>query len=107
MLIAENIMDHFATVCDVSGDEIRRKNMYKSGDIVPFGMTLNESDSGTWHVPDMWDRLYGKLDVSLRRSQIEEFNAKHQWTKRGLSVLPTKFGIAFTAKYMNQVRSNY
>ena len=105
MLIAENIMDHFATVCGVSGDEIRRKNMYKSGDLVPFGMTLGESDSGTWHVPAMWDRLYSKLDVSLRRSQIEKFNAKHQWVKRGLSVLPTKFGIAFTAKYMNQVRS--
>ncbi len=30
------------------------------------------------------------------------FNAAHKWTKRGLAIVPTKFGIAFTATFMNQ-----
>ncbi len=30
------------------------------------------------------------------------FNAAHRWTKRGLALVPTKFGIAFTATFMNQ-----
>lgn len=107
MVIAEHIMDHFAVVCRVSGDEIRRANMYKAGDLVPFGMTIGEQDSGAWHVPAMWDRLYSRLDVQSRRKRIDQFNAKNKWIKRGLAVVPTKFGIAFTAKYMNQVRIVY
>ena len=103
MVIAEHVMDHFATVCGMSGDDIRRANMYKPGDVVPFGMTIGETDSGAWHVPIMWDRLYRNLEVPLRRTQIDEFNRSNRWLKRGLAVVPTKFGIAFTAKYMNQV----
>jgi xanthine dehydrogenase/oxidase len=74
--------------------------MYKNGDTLPFGMVLGEQSSGKWNVPTMWDRLYEELGIPDRRTQIDEFNAKSKWTKRGLSVIPTKFGIAFTAKYM-------
>jgi len=55
-----------------------------------------------WNIPSMWDRLYTELGVPARRAAIEDFNSKHKWLKRGLSLVPTKFGIAFTAKYMNQ-----
>jgi hypothetical protein len=34
--------------------------------------------------------------------QVREFNANNRYRKRGLAVSPTKFGIAFTAKFMNQ-----
>lgn len=50
----------------------------------------------------MWDRLEKEVDWKARRKAVDEFNAKHKWVKRGVSMVPTKFGIAFTAKYMNQ-----
>ena len=100
MTVAEHIMDHLATACNISGDELRRSNMYKIGDPVPFGMIIGESDGGKWNVPTMWDRLFKELDIPSRRAQIDEYNSKNKWTKRGLSLIPTKFGIAFTAKYM-------
>lgn len=28
--------------------------------------------------------------------------AAHRWRKRGLAVVPTKFGISFTTKFLNQ-----
>lgn len=102
MVIAEHVMDHLATACGISGDLLRRSNMYKTGDHAPFGMVLGEEDGGKWNVPAMWDRLYEEVDVAHRRKHIAEFNAKSKWVKRGLSFTPTKFGIAFTAKYMNQ-----
>lgn len=37
-----------------------------------------------------------------RRAEIEEFNKKHKYRKRGISMVPTKFGIAFTALFLNQ-----
>ena len=102
MAVAEHVMDHLAVACGTSLDALRRQNMYEVGDAVPFGMIIGESDSGRWNVPSIWDRLYSELDVKHRRDHIKEFNAKHKWLKRGLSFIPTKFGIAFTAKYMNQ-----
>lgn len=99
MAVVEHVIDHLAVASKVPGDILRRSNMYKPGDCTPFGMVIGGS-SGKWNVPTMWDRLYTEMKVPERRAQIEEFNGKNQWLKRGLSFIPTKFGIAFTAKYM-------
>ena len=62
---------------------------------------MGEEFAGQWNVPKMWDRLYNELDVPSKRRAIDEFNSKNKWKKRGFSITPTKFGIAFTAKFMN------
>ncbi|KVI09438.1 [2Fe-2S]-binding [Cynara cardunculus var. scolymus] len=36
------------------------------------------------------------------RSEVEEFNLNNRWKKRGIAMVPTKFGISFTTKFMNQ-----
>lgn len=95
-------MDHLALACRVSGEDFRRANMYNEGDSTHFGTVLGEKASGKWNVPSMWDRLQSEVKLSQRRAEIDEFNAKNKWAKRGSSLTPTKFGIAFTAKYMNQ-----
>lgn len=33
---------------------------------------------------------------------MDDFNKTHKWKKRGLSIIPTKFGISFTALFLNQ-----
>jgi xanthine dehydrogenase/oxidase len=33
---------------------------------------------------------------------VDAFNKENRWKKRGLSVTPVKFGMSFTAKFMNQ-----
>jgi xanthine dehydrogenase/oxidase len=95
-------MEHLALCCHVPVHILRRSNMYKDGDHTHFGMIIGESDSGEWNVPAMWDRLDKELDIPSRRALVDDFNSQHKWLKRGLSMIPTKFGIAFTAKYMNQ-----
>lgn len=102
MAVTEHILEHLAVASGVSFDSIRRDNLYKDGDHLPSGMILGEKYSGKWNVPHMFDRMYKELDVAHRRAHIEEFNAKSKWVKRGLAFIPTKFGCAFTAKYMNQ-----
>jgi xanthine dehydrogenase/oxidase len=37
-----------------------------------------------------------------RAASIKEFNRQNRWRKRGMAMIPTKFGISFTAKFMNQ-----
>jgi hypothetical protein len=35
--------------------------------------------------------------------QVEEFNRGSRYRKRGIAITPTKFGISFTTKFLNQV----
>ena len=47
--------------------------------------------------------LQESASVDDRRKAVVVFNKEHRYRKRGLSAIPTKFGISFTAKFMNQV----
>ncbi len=94
----EHIIEHLAAECNVCPEEIRRQNMYEDFQSTPFGMVLDEMQSGKWNVPKMWDKLCDELDISSRREEIKAFNSKNKFSKRGMAVIPTKFGIAFTGK---------
>ena len=100
MVVVEHVVDHLALACKVPAERLRRNNFYKIGQATPFGMVIGES--GKWNVPAMWDRIAKEVNTSARRKDINEFNDRNQWLKRGQAIVPTKFGIAFTAKYMNQ-----
>ena len=102
MAACEHVMEHLAVACNVPMEQFRRSNMYKNGETTHFGAVMGSQTLGKWNVPTIWDRLYRELDIPCRRAEVEKFNAKNKWLKRGIALLPTKFGIAFTAKYMNQ-----
>lgn len=40
-----------------------------------------------------------------RRAAAVEFNKANRFRKRGLALIPTKFGISFTTMFLNQVRT--
>jgi xanthine dehydrogenase/oxidase len=37
-----------------------------------------------------------------RKQAVELFNGNNRWKKRGIAYVPVKFGMSFTAKFMNQ-----
>ncbi|XP_075638351.1 uncharacterized protein LOC142610419 [Castanea sativa] len=41
-------------------------------------------------------------DFLNARKEVNQFNVNNRWRKRGIAIVPTKFGISFTAKFMNQ-----
>ena len=76
---------------------VRRSNLYSEGDETHFNQALEN-----WNVPRCMDEIYESADVEERLQRVEAFNSAHRFRKRGLEVVPTKFGISFTAKFMNQ-----
>lgn len=98
----EHVLDHLANKCGISGEQIREQNLYSNGQTTPFGMIMGEKCAGKWNVPKMWKLQYDELNYEARKQAIADFNAKHKYKKRGMCLLPTKFGIAFTTKFMNQ-----
>ncbi|KAG7364579.1 xanthine oxidase [Nitzschia inconspicua] len=97
----EHVIEHLAVACNVHKDDLRRANMYTADQSTHFGMLVGQT-SGKWNVPSIWDRMVTELKIPHRRREIDKFNTKHKWLKRGAALIPTKFGIAFTAPHMNQ-----
>jgi len=48
------------------------------------------------------DRVARKTNYSALRCELDDFNETHASVKRGAAIFPVKFGISFTASFMNQ-----
>ena len=51
----------------------------------------------------LWSEALAKADVTRRRAEVDAFNAANRWTKRGLALLPTMYGVNFPVNMLNQV----
>lgn len=97
MFIAESFMSEVADRLGMSVDKLRQINMYKPLEPTHFNQPLTD-----WHVPLMYEQVRSESGYDSRRAAAEAFNASHRWRKRGLALIPTKFGISFTALWFNQ-----
>lgn len=97
MFISETYMEEIADHLGMSVDELRKINMYEAGEQTHFKQELKD-----WYVPLMYEQVREESDFDRRRKEVDEFNKKSKWKKRGLSMIPTKFGISFTALFLNQ-----
>jgi xanthine dehydrogenase/oxidase len=100
MFISEQYMEEIADRLNMSVEHLREVNFYKPNEITHFNQELKD-----WHVPIMWKQLKDESEYESRRKTTEEFNKVNKWRKRGLSLIPTKFGISFTAIFLNQAGS--
>lgn len=97
MLIAEYWMSEVALTCGLPAEEVRRKNLYKEGDLTHFNQKLEG-----FTLSRCWDECLASSQYHARRSEIDKFNEENCWKKRGLCIIPTKFGISFTLPFLNQ-----
>lgn len=98
MFIAETYMSEVADRLGMPVEKLREINMYKHGESTHFNQTLD----GDWFVPLMYKQVQKETKYAERREAVAHFNAEHKWRKRGLALIPTKFGISFTALWFNQ-----
>ncbi|CAD6923331.1 unnamed protein product [Tilletia controversa] len=97
MFVAEDFVDSIARRLQVSAEKIRRENMPEENYLTHYGQRLLD-----WNVPALWDQLWISAEMEARIRRVDEFNAEHVWKKRGIAMLPSKFGISFTALHLNQ-----
>ncbi|ETI28697.1 xanthine dehydrogenase [Cladophialophora carrionii CBS 160.54] len=97
MFIAESYMEEISDHLKIPVDQLREINFYKDGEQTHFKQALED-----WHVPLMYKQIKEESNYDARRKAVDEFNATHKWQKKGLAIIPTKFGISFTALFLNQ-----
>ena len=97
MFIAETYMEEIADHLGMPVEKLRQVNLYKPGEKTHFNQELKD-----WHVPLMYQQVLKEADYVERRRAVHRYNASSKWKKRGLAIIPTKFGISFTAIFLNQ-----
>ncbi|MCO5599282.1 hypothetical protein L7F22_053383 [Adiantum nelumboides] len=99
MLVAENWLERIARSLNTPPERIRELNFQEEGYELHYGQRLMHN---TLH--RVWNGVKESSEFEKRRHLVEVFNEQHKWRKRGVAMIPTKFGISFTAKFMNQVQ---
>lgn len=90
-------MEEVADRLGIPAERLREINFYKAGEETHFNQPLKD-----WYVPLMYQQVQDESSYAARRLAVTEFNKTHKWKKRGLALIPTKFGISFTALFLNQ-----
>jgi xanthine dehydrogenase large subunit len=99
MVVIEDAIERAAFRLGLPPEEVRRRNYYGPAprDRAPYGQVIDDP-----RVVDMHDRLVAEADLRGRREAIAAFNARSRFNKRGVGLMPIKFGISFTKSLLNQ-----
>lgn len=94
----ESIIEDISNFLKIDSYTIRRLNIYE-GDktLTPYGQHLENN-----MLPDLFDGLYKSSDYAKRLEEIKKFNEQKNGKLKGLAMSATKFGIAFTSRFLNQ-----
>ncbi|MEM1164091.1 MAG: xanthine dehydrogenase molybdopterin binding subunit, partial [Pseudomonadota bacterium] len=103
MVGAERIIDHIAHHLGKDPVEVRRANFYEAADgpgdrvTTPYHMDVEDCV-----IQGIVDELIETSDYAARRARIEAWNRVNPILKKGVALIPVKFGISFTTTFLNQ-----
>ncbi|SEF92257.1 xanthine dehydrogenase molybdopterin binding subunit [Vibrio hangzhouensis] len=99
MMTIEHIMDEIARYLKKDPLEVRKANYYgdEGRNVTHYYQTVEDN-----FLPEITEQLERSSDYHARRKAIAEYNANNPILKKGLAITPVKFGISFTATFLNQ-----
>lgn len=97
MFATETMVTHAAEEFGLEVDELRERNLYTEGDYTHYGMHLRQCN-----IRRCWTECRQWSDYEARKMGVQQWNARNRYIKRGIHLVPTKFGIAFGLKRLNQ-----
>jgi xanthine dehydrogenase large subunit len=101
----ETVIEQIANTLGKDPLDVRLTNLYRdpavSGDAgsmtTQYGQVIED-----WVGDKLLAQLEAESGYRARRESVKAFNAAHAHRKRGLALVPLKFGISFTATMLNQ-----
>ncbi|MCZ4130342.1 xanthine dehydrogenase molybdopterin binding subunit [Stutzerimonas balearica] len=99
MVAIEEIMDAVARELGKDPLEVRKRNYYGKTErnVTHYYQTVEHN-----MLEEMTAELEASAEYAKRREEIRAFNAASPILKKGLALTPVKFGISFTASFLNQ-----
>jgi len=98
MMVIESIMEKLARSTGMSKAKLTEMNIYSDGESTHYGQEIKHCQARRcWN-----EALQSAGGFDARQQAVDAFNSTHRHRKRGLAAIPTKFGISFTLKFLNQ-----
>ncbi len=99
MMGIERVIDAIAQQLEKDPLEVRKTNLYgvDKRNITPYKMVVKDNV-----LHDLIAELEASSDYTKRRQQIAAFNQDSPVIRKGIALVPTKFGISFTTTFLNQ-----
>jgi len=99
MIAIEAVMDHIARALHIAPELVRRRNYYGVGErnVTPYGAVVEDNI-----IVEIVDRLERAVDLPAWRERVADFNRQSPILKKGLALMPIKFGISFNLTSLNQ-----
>jgi len=86
--VAETVMTETAIKMGMNVDQFREMNFYTQGQQTPVGSVLTY-----WNMNTIWSQLQQSANYAQRRTEMNSFNAANRWVKKGMYLMPCKYGI--------------
>ncbi|MDK2973433.1 MAG: xanthine dehydrogenase large subunit [Candidatus Sumerlaeota bacterium] len=95
----EHTIQEIAQILGLDPYEVRRRNCYGIGerDETPYGQRITHNT-----LPEVLDTLRETSAYEARTRQIATYNKTSRRHLKGIAMTPVKFGISFTATFLNQ-----
>lgn len=102
MLAIEAIIDSISRQLGIDPNAMRAANYYgeATGTVTPYDQEVEDN-----RVADVVERVLANADWDRRRAEIDAFNQDNKVLKKGLAMMPVKFGISFNLPTLNQAGS--
>ena len=101
----ETVMEEIAATLNKDPLEVRKLNLYQDPALsgTPDTMTTQYNQLiEDWVGDKVVAQVESQSHYDERRAAVQAFNAQSKTRKRGLALVPLKFGISFTATHLNQ-----
>ncbi|XP_052756118.1 xanthine dehydrogenase-like [Galleria mellonella] len=97
MFAAENMIRDIAANLDKTYEEIAILNMYREGDLTHYNQSLKYCT-----LSRCWNECIENSAYWRRKVEVDEFNKMNRWKKKGIAIVPTKYGISFQSDVLMQ-----
>lgn len=95
--IVESAIEDAAISLNMRPVDLREKNLYKRGDVTPFGQALSYC-----YMKQVWNYAKKMSKYEDKYKDVKDFNKKNKWRKRGISLIPVKYGSGYNLLLLEQ-----
>ena len=96
-LMLENAIEDAAVALNMDATELRAMNLYKQGQTTPSGQVLKYC-----YQQEVWDYCRKQSNYDQRKAAVDKYNATNKWRKRGICLMPLKYGSGFNLALLEQ-----
>ncbi len=95
--IVENAIDDAAISIGMRPEDVREMNLYDRGDVTPFGQALSYC-----YMKQVWAYAKEVSEFEKKYLEVEQFNRDNKWRKRGIAMIPVKYGSGYNLLLLEQ-----